>query len=124
MKAKVQHEIQEYCSLLKLNAIGEHFEEAISNATDYEGFLHQLLRMEVDAEEQRAKERKIKGAIEMCTRVNGKPMVINSQMDAMVFLIYGGQAIVREDICEKYLQEFLQDFIGPNPELKILKNKI
>ena len=62
MKAKIQHEIQEYCSLLRLNAIGEHFEEAIKNATDYEGFLHQLLRMEVDAEEERAKERKIKAA--------------------------------------------------------------
>ena len=62
MKAKIQHEIQEYCSLLKLNAISEHFEEAIKSATDYEGFLHQLLRMEVDAEEERAKERKIKAA--------------------------------------------------------------
>ena len=48
MKAKTQHEIQKYCSLIKLNAIGEHFEEAIADATDYEGFLHQLLRMEVD----------------------------------------------------------------------------
>ena len=35
MKAKIQHEIQEYCSLLKLNAISDHFEEAISSATDY-----------------------------------------------------------------------------------------
>lgn len=58
------------------------------------------------------------GAIEMCTLVNGKPMVINSQMDAVVFLIYGGQAIVREDICEKYLPQFLEDFIGPDPALK------
>lgn len=62
MKAKIKHEIQEYCSLLKLNAISEHFEEAIKSATDYEGFLHQLLRMEVDAEEERAKNRKIKAA--------------------------------------------------------------
>ena len=62
MKAKIQHEIQEYCSLLRLNAISEHFEEAIAGATDYEGFLHQLLRMEVDAEEERAKGRKIKAA--------------------------------------------------------------
>ena len=53
MKAKIQHEIQEYCSLLRLNAISEHFEEAITCATDYEGFLHQLLRMEVDAEVSR-----------------------------------------------------------------------
>lgn len=57
-----QHKIQEYCSLLRLNAISEHFEKAIKNAIDYEGFLHQLLRMEVDAEEERSKERKIKAA--------------------------------------------------------------
>ena len=50
MKAKTQHEIQEYFSLLRLNAISEHFEGAIKTVTDYEGFLHQLLRMEVDAE--------------------------------------------------------------------------
>ena len=31
MKAKIQHEIQEYCSLLRLNAISEHFEEAIAS---------------------------------------------------------------------------------------------
>lgn len=62
MKAKIQHEIQEYCSLLRLNAIGEYLEEAITSVTDYEGFLHQLLRMEVDAEEKRARECKIKAA--------------------------------------------------------------
>ena len=62
MKAKIQHEIQKYCSLLRLNAIGDYLEEAITSATDYEGFLHQLLRMEVDAEEKRARERKIKAA--------------------------------------------------------------
>lgn len=45
-----------------MNAISEHLEETIASATDYEGFLHQLLRMEVDAEEERAKERKIKTA--------------------------------------------------------------
>ena len=62
MRAKIQNEIQEYCSLLRLNAISEHLEEAIASATDYEGFLHQLLRMEIDAEEDRARERKIKAA--------------------------------------------------------------
>ncbi len=58
-------------------------------------------------------------AIELCTQINGKPMVINSEMDATTFLIYGGQANVREDICEKYLPEFWQDYIGTNPELKV-----
>lgn len=60
MSAKTIHEIQEYCSLLRLNAIREHFEELSKSASDYETFLHSLLRMEVDSEEQRAKERKIK----------------------------------------------------------------
>lgn len=62
MKAKVQHEIHEYCSLLKLSAIDDNYEDIAKTATDYGDFLHQLLRMEVDAEEQRAKERKIKAA--------------------------------------------------------------
>ena len=62
MKAKIQHEIQEYCSLLRLSAISDNFEEVAKTATDYGEFLHQLLRMEVDAEEQRAKQRKIKAA--------------------------------------------------------------
>lgn len=31
MKAKIQHEIQEYCSLLRLNAIGEHFDVCEKN---------------------------------------------------------------------------------------------
>ena len=58
-------------------------------------------------------------AIKLCTQINGKPMVINSEMDAAIFLIYGGQAIVREDICKKYLAEFWQDYIGVNSELKV-----
>lgn len=62
MKAKLQHEIQEYCSLFRLNAIGEHYEDAIKNATDYKSFLHQLLRMEAVDEEERARNRKIKAA--------------------------------------------------------------
>jgi len=62
MKTKLLHEIQEYCSLLKLNAISENFEDISKNATDYPDFLHQLLRLEIEAEENRAKERKIKAA--------------------------------------------------------------
>ena len=62
MSAKLNHEIQEYCSLLKLNQIAEHFEEEGSQATDHICFLHTLLRMEVEAEEQRAIDRKIRSA--------------------------------------------------------------
>lgn len=92
-------------------------DDYIGGQTEWIGWFNEERTLEI----RRLRPVKPKGAIEMCTRVNGKPMVINSQMDAMVFLIYGGQAIVREDICEKYLPEFLQDFIGPNPELKVFE---
>lgn len=92
-------------------------DDYIGGQTEWIGWFNEERTLEI----RRLRPVKPKEAIEMCTRVNGKPMVINSQMDAMVFLIYGGQAIVREDICEKYLPEFLQDFIGPNPELKVFE---
>lgn len=56
-------------------------------------------------------------AIASCTKVKGRPMVLNSQLDASIFLIYGGQAIVREDICKEYLPEFMKEVITENPEL-------
>lgn len=62
-----------------------------------------------------------RGAIEVCTEVFGRPMVLNSIVDAIVFLIYGGQAIVREDICKKYLPSFWEDYVVPNPELKAIE---
>lgn len=62
-----------------------------------------------------------KAAIESCQQVIGKPMIINSQLDAVVFLIYGGNAIVRSDICEQYLPQFMEDFITENPEKKLLQ---
>ena len=43
-------------------------------------------------------------AIEMCTQVYGKPMVVNTQEDVLAFLIYGGHAIVKADIYEKHLK--------------------
>lgn len=92
-------------------------DDHIGGQTEWIGWFNEERTLEI----RRLRPVKPKGAIEMCTRINGKPMVINSQMDAIFFLIYGGQAIVRENICEKYLPEFLQDFIGPNPELKIFK---
>lgn len=56
---------------------------------------------------------KPQNAIYFCTTVCGKPMVLNSEKDAILFLRYGGQAIVRKDICEKYLPQFMGDYIVP-----------
>ncbi len=55
-------------------------------------------------------------AINMCTKVYEKPLVINSQADASIFRVFGGQAIVKADICKKYLPEFYEDYIVPTPE--------
>ena len=40
-------------------------------------------------------------------------MVINSLEDAIVYLIYGGQAVIKADICERYLPQFCEDYIVP-----------
>ena len=45
--------------------------------------------------------------------------VLNSEDDALIFKVFGGQAIVKKEICELYLQEYLEDFIVENPELKV-----
>ena len=50
-------------------------------------------------------------AIDPCAKVNGKPMVLNSETDAKVYMLYGGDAIVREDICREYLPEFMEDIV-------------
>lgn len=55
-------------------------------------------------------------AIANCTRVKGKPMVLNSGLDAKAFLVYGGQAIVRKDICEMCLPQFMEAMIMENPQ--------
>lgn len=45
MGVQAQEEIREYCKHLKLNVIGSHFEEVMSELSDYEDFLHRLLVM-------------------------------------------------------------------------------
>ena len=43
-----------------------------------------------------------RAAIKVCTKMFGRPMVLNCVADIMAFFVYGGQAVVREDICKKY----------------------
>lgn len=49
--------------------------------------------------------------VEVGKKIKGKMMVVNSRRDANIFLIYGGQAVVRKDICEQYLSMFCEDYI-------------
>lgn len=62
-----------------------------------------------------------KNAIELCTRVHGKPLVLNEERDTHIFRLFGGEAIVKKEICEKYLPEFLKDFIVENPEKNLFR---
>ncbi|WP_312561468.1 helix-turn-helix transcriptional regulator [Anaerospora sp.] len=50
-------------------------------------------------------------ALAECIRICGRPMILNEVEDAMVYRMYGGHAIVKKEICERYLPEFLEDFI-------------
>jgi len=52
-------------------------------------------------------------AIKMCTEVYGRPMLIHEELDALVFRIFDGHAIVGEDACIAHLPEFMENFIVP-----------
>jgi Predicted transcriptional regulators len=95
----------------------ELIDDRIGGQTQWVGWADNEYKLEI----RRLRPVKPKSAIEACLRVIGKPMVINSLLDVIVFLIYGGQAIVRADICEQYLPEFMEDFITENPEVKALR---
>jgi len=62
MKVKLREEIKEYCSILKLNGIGNGFEDVMKEASNYEEFLHKLLEREIEAKDGRAMECRIRNA--------------------------------------------------------------
>lgn len=62
MKVKLNEEIKEYCNILKLKGIKSHFEEAITEATDYEEFLHRLLSYELEEKDKRSIDCRIRNA--------------------------------------------------------------
>ena len=61
MKVRLNEEIKEYCSLLKLKGIRRHFEETISVSEDYED-LHRLLTYELEEKDIRSIECRIRNA--------------------------------------------------------------
>lgn len=62
MKVKLNEEIKEYCRILKMRGILAHFEEAMSEATDYQDFLHRLLTIEMEQKDKRTIECRIRNA--------------------------------------------------------------
>ncbi len=49
-------------------------------------------------------------SIKLCTEVYGKPMVLNNKDDVGIFLIFGGHAIIRADICESSMPYMLEPY--------------
>ena len=62
MKVKLNHEIKEYCGILKLKGIQSSFEHIQSESADYEEFLHKLLTIEMEEKEKRAVSCRIRNA--------------------------------------------------------------
>ena len=62
MKVKIKEEIREYCKILKLKGMEQHFEEVTQEAEDYEDYLHRLLTFEIADAERRVKENRIRSA--------------------------------------------------------------
>ena len=62
MKVKLNEEIKEYCKMLKLKGVQDHFEEVMAESGDYEEFLHTLLMYEMDEKDKRGLECRIRNA--------------------------------------------------------------
>lgn len=62
MKIKLNEEIKEFCNILKLKGIHDHFEEVIEESQDYEEFLHKLLLFEIDEKDKRGIDCRIRNA--------------------------------------------------------------
>ena len=62
MKIKLNEEIKEYCSILKLRGIQDHFEEAMEESGNYEEFLHKLLTYEMAQKDKRGMDCLIRNA--------------------------------------------------------------
>lgn len=50
-------------------------------------------------------------AFDVCTKLYGKPFIINSVEDIDIFYLVGGQALVKAEVCEKHMPEFYRDYI-------------
>jgi len=62
MKAQTNFEIREYCKILRLKKIAENFESAVSDAIDYQQYLHDLLYSEIEEAARKSCEARIKRA--------------------------------------------------------------
>ena len=56
------------------------------------------------------------------SQVYGKPLVINSAEDVEIFCIFGGHALIRTDLCKRYLPIFCEKSAVPDPAEQALRD--
>ena len=84
----------------------ENYGQDKGGQTEYVGFTDTEPRKEI----RKLRYVKPKESIDLCTKVYGKPMVINHKEDVGIFLIFGGHAIIRADICETEMPYMLKPY--------------
>ncbi|MEG6585415.1 helix-turn-helix domain-containing protein [Dendrosporobacter sp. 1207_IL3150] len=84
----------------------------IGGQTEWVGWLDEMRTLEV----RRLRPVIPLRAIEACIQAHSRPMLLNEEEDVIVFRMFGGHAIVRKEICERYLPEFLENFLNHTDE--------
>jgi len=57
-------------------------------------------------------------AIEACIEYSGsRPMLVNEVLDVRVFSIFGGEALIKEEVCRKYIPALTGDLFKDTEEL-------
>ena len=54
--------------------------------------------------------------IQLCESIRDSIVVINHKDDVDAFLVFGGKALIKVDLCEKYLPWFCKEFIVPRED--------
>ena len=104
-KNKLPDETAEY---YWINSYIKEGERIIGGQTYWDGWINEKKKIE----KRKLRLVNAKNSVDSCTRIYGKPMLLNEKEDVIIFLLFGGEAIVKKEICEQYLPEFMEDFIG------------
>lgn len=50
-------------------------------------------------------------AFDLCKKLYGPPLVINSDKDVRTFIKIGGNALIRETLCKKFFPKFMEPYV-------------
>lgn len=50
-------------------------------------------------------------AFELCKKLYGPPLVINTDKDVSTFIKFGGNALIRESLCKEFFPKFMEPYV-------------